>query len=293
MTDYRDRLRVKPGSKVRLKDVDPGYHGEGVTTADAAAMVAAYERQLELGQLKLYAESRRSLLIVLQGLDASGKDGVCRHVLDAFNPLGTTVSAFKQPTPAELAHDFLWRVHARAPGKGEVAVFNRSHYEDVLVVRVHGLVPRKVWSRRYEQINEFERQLGASGTTILKFFLYISKDEQLERFRDRLEDPRRNWKISLGDYEERSHWDEYIEAYEEALERCSTDDAPWYVIPSNRKWFRDLAVSQILCATLEDMNLRYPEPSVDLEEVRRQYHLAAAGDGGRKKVKPGKGRPER
>lgn len=290
--DYRDRLRVKPGSKVRLKDFDPGFHGEGVTQADAVAMVAAYEQQLAVGQLKLYAESRRSLLIVLQGLDAAGKDGVCRHVLDAFNPLGTTVTAFKQPTPTELAHDFLWRVHPRVPGRGEVAVFNRSHYEDVLVVRVRDLVPKKVWSRRYEQINEFERQLASAGTTILKFFLYISKDEQLDRFRQRLEDPRRNWKISLADYQEREHWEGYIEAYEEALQRCSTEEAPWYVIPANHKWFRDLAVSQIVAATLDDMNPKYPEPSVDLEEVRRRYHLAVAKDGGRKERKSEKARPK-
>ncbi len=279
MTDYRDRLRVEPGSKVRLKDFDPDYDGEGVTQADAAAMVAAYEQQLALQQLKLYAESRCSLLIVLQGLDAAGKDGVCRHVLDAFNPLGTTVSGFKQPTPVELAHDFLWRIHPRVPGRGEVAVFNRSHYEDVLVVRVHDLVPKKVWSQRYDRINEFERQVASSGTTILKFFLYISKDEQLERFRQRLEDPRRNWKISNSDYEEREHWDAYIEAYEDALARCSTREAPWYVIPSNHKWFRNLAVSQIIAATLEEMNPKYPEPSVDLEEIRRQYHRAVAAGG--------------
>jgi PPK2 family polyphosphate:nucleotide phosphotransferase len=190
-----------------------------------------------------------------------------RHVMTAFNPQGCPVTSFKVPSAEELAHDFLWRVHRRVPGNGEIGVFNRSHYEDVLVVRVHDLVPKDVWSRRYDHINAFERNLVDSGTTILKFFLYIDKDEQRERFGARLDDPEKRWKFRLGDLEERTHWDAYIAAYEDVLERCSTDDAPWYVIPSNRKWFRNLAVTDILGDTLEAMDPRYPEPEENLDAV--------------------------
>ncbi len=236
--------------------------------------------------MRLYAEQKQSLLIVLQGLDASGKDGVCRHAMSTLGPEGTTVVSFKEPTRNDLAHDFLWRVHPRVPGAGEIAIFNRSHYEDVLVVRVHNLVPKKDWSRRYGLINDFERLLASRRTKVIKFFLFISKEEQLARFRQRLEDPTRNWKIAEADYLEREHWDDYMAAYEVALERCSTVEAPWYVIPSNHKWFRDLALSQIVAATLEDMNPRYPEPSVDLSEIRGEYHRAVVasreGPGGKK-----------
>jgi PPK2 family polyphosphate:nucleotide phosphotransferase len=187
----------------------------------------------------------------------------------------TTVTGFKQPTEAERAHDFLWRVHAHAPGRGQVAIFNRSHYEDVLVARVHDLVPKAVWSKRYGQINAFEQLLADNGTTIVKFFLYISPDEQLARFKQRLDDPARQWKISDADYAERSFWDVYVKAYEAMLRRCSTGHAPWYVIPSNHKWFRNLAVSRILADTLDDMKMKVPKPTVDLGAVRRAYHAAA------------------
>ena len=190
------------------------------------------------------------------------------------------MTGFKEPTTQELAHDFLWRVHPHAPGKGEVAVFNRSHYEDVLVVRVHKLVPKDVWQARYDLINEWEKLLhGQNNTTILKFFLYISKDEQLERFKDRLDDPAAQWKISESDYTERNYWDDYIAAFEDALSNCSKKHAPWYVIPSNQKWFRNLAVSQIIADTMADMDLKLPKPTVDLAEIRRLYHQQAKGGG--------------
>ena len=187
--------------------------------------------------------------------------------MSAFNPQGCSVTPFKAPSADELAHDYLWRIHRAMPGKGEIVVFNRSHYEDVLVVRVHDLVPKEVWSRRYDQINAFERLLVEEGTTILKFFLYIDRDEQRARLQARLDDPSKRWKFRLGDLEERKRWDDYTAAYEDMLDRCSTDDAPWYVIPANRKWFRNLAVAEILADTLDDLNPRYPEPEEDLAGV--------------------------
>lgn len=285
--DYRKKLIVAPGSKPKLKNVDPGWHGKHETEADAAAETAKTLARITSQQELLYGERRHALLIVLQGIDAAGKDGTCWHVLAAMNPQGTTVTSFKQPTAEDLAHDFLWRVHPHAPGLGKVAVFNRSHYEDVLVVRVHKLVPKAVWSRRYDMINAFEHLLAASGVTILKFFLYISPEEQLERFRQRLDDPARQWKISDSDYTERARWDDYVRAYEDMLAKCSTPHAPWFVIPSNHKWFRNLAVSQIVAATLEDLKMRLPKPTVDIEAIRAAYHAAAA------EAKPGKGKKSR
>ena len=225
-------------------------------------------------QQRLFAERKRSLLIVLQGLDAGGKDGVIKHVIGAMNPDGCRVANFKEPTQKELAHDFLWRIEAQTPEKGQVAIFNRSHYEDVLVVRVHNLVPKRVWSQRYDQINDFERRLVQNGTHILKFFLHISKEEQLERFEDRLDDPAKRWKISDADYAEREYWDDYLRAYEDVFARCNSDDAPWFVIPSDHKWFRDLAVSEIIVSTMERMDFQVPRPTVDIEEIRRMYHSA-------------------
>jgi PPK2 family polyphosphate:nucleotide phosphotransferase len=264
--DLRDALRVRPGERVDLSKVDPSAtHGHTKEAADDE--LAAGLLRLTHLQDRLWAEGRRKVLVVLQGIDAAGKDGTMRHVMTAFNPQGCPVTSFKVPSAEDLAHDFLWRVHRRVPGNGEIGVFNRSHYEDVLVVRVHDLVPERVWSRRYDHINAFERNLVDSGTTILKFFLYIDKDEQRERFGARLDDPEKRWKFRLGDLEERTHWDAYIAAYEDVLERCSTDDAPWYVIPSNRKWFRNLAVTDILGDTLEAMDPRYPEPEENLDAV--------------------------
>ena len=274
--DYREKLIVTPGSKVRLADIDPDYHGEGLSKQSAKGETDSLLDEIAALQFLLYAEGHHALLIVLQGIDAAGKDGVCRHVIKAMNPQGCSVVGFKQPSTLERSHDFLWRVHLRAPGTGQVAVFNRSHYEDVLVARVHGLVDDSVWQRRYGLINDFETLLTENNTTIIKFFLYISKDEQLERFARRLEDKSRHWKISESDYTERRRWDEYIAAYEAMLERCSTAQAPWYVIPANRKWFRNLAVSQIIKATLKDLNLQLPKPTVDIDDIRKRYHAAVA-----------------
>jgi PPK2 family polyphosphate:nucleotide phosphotransferase len=232
----------------------------------------------------LYAEHRHSILIVLQALDAGGKDGTIKHVFSGVNPQGVRVASFKQPTAPELAHDFLWRVHPHAPGRGEIAIFNRSHYESVLVERVHKLIDKSTWTRRYGEIRDFEDLLCRNGTTILKFFLHISKEEQLARFAQRLEDPGHNWKISEADYTEREFWDDYIEAFEDAIRATSTREAPWYVIPSNAKWFRNLAVSQIIADAMADLGLAYPPPSVNLAEIRRKYHAAAreAAGGGKK-----------
>lgn len=274
--DYRRKLIVKPGAKVRLEDFDPGWHGGHADEKAAAAETAEHLRSITVQQRLLYGERRHSLLVVLQGIDAAGKDGVCWHVMQAMNPQGVEVTGFKQPTPEEHDHDFLWRVHPHAPGLGRVAVFNRSHYEDVLVVRVHKLTPKSVWSERYDRINEFERLLTESGTAIVKLFLLISPEEQLKRFGERLDDPMRQWKISDSDYSERALWNDYARAYEAMLENCSTGRAPWYVIPSNEKWFRNLAASQIIAATLSDLGMKLPAPSVDLAAIRAQYHAAEA-----------------
>jgi len=277
--DLRKKLIVEPGTHVRLKDVDAGFHGDYASGDHAKDDLAKNEARLAELQQRLYGEKKHALLVVLQGIDAAGKDGTCWHVMAAMNPQGTYVKGFKQPTEEERLHDFLWRVHPAAPALGQVAVFNRSHYEDVLVVRVHDLVPKDVWSERYAQINAFEAVLAKSGVTILKFFLYITPEEQLERFRQRLDDPARQWKISEADYKERALWDQYTAAYEDMLEKCSTKPAPWYVIPSNHKWFRNLAVSSIIVKTLEDMDLKLPQPTVNLDEIRREYHAAAAASG--------------
>jgi PPK2 family polyphosphate:nucleotide phosphotransferase len=274
--DYRKELIVEPGRKVRLKDIDPAYHGKHEGREQAQPEIENYLQRMEKFQGLLYAERKHALLIVLQGIDAAGKDGVCWHVVKGMNPQGCSVTGFKQPSSEELAHDFLWRVHQRTPALGHVGVFNRSHYEDVLVVRVHKLVPKDIWQQRYDLINEFERMLVLANTTVIKFFLYISRDEQLERFKQRLDDPARHWKISDSDYKERELWDDYTLAYEDMLSKCSTKHAPWYVIPSNHKWFRNLAVSQIICATFEEMDMTMPAPSVDIAAIRKLYHQAAA-----------------
>ena len=262
--NLRTALRVAPGRRVDLAKVDPG-DTHGFDRESGKPMVDGLLDRLTELQERVWAEGRRSVLIVLQGIDAAGKDGTIRKVMTAFNPQGCPVASFKVPSTEELAHDFLWRIHKRVPARGEVGIFNRSHYEDVLVVRVHELVPKKVWSARYDQIVAFEDHLTASGTTVVKFFLYIDRDEQLERFRARYDDPTKRWKFALGDLEERKHWDEYIAAYEDALSKTSTERAPWYVIPANKKWFRDLAVASIVADTLEELDPQYPEPA-DLPE---------------------------
>lgn len=270
----RSTLIVKPGSRVKLSAIDASWHGDYKSAEDAQKDLLVKEASITNLQKKLYAERRHSLLIVLQGIDAAGKDGTCWHVMQSMNPQGTNVQGFKQPTPEESKHDFLWRIHPHAPGLGDVAIFNRSHYEDVLVQRVHKMAPHDVIAARYETINQFEASLAQHNTTIIKLFLYITPDEQLRRFEERLDDPMRQWKISESDYTERALWDDYIKAYEAMLEKCSTPHAPWYIIPSNHKWFRNLAVSHIIEKTLAGMRLKMPEPTVDLAEIRRKYHQA-------------------
>jgi PPK2 family polyphosphate:nucleotide phosphotransferase len=271
---YLERFRIRPGTRVRLADTDPSFKNHHDSHEAAAAEIEQYRKRLVELQEMLYVERRRSVLICLQGLDTAGKDGTIKHILSAMNPQGCTVAQFRQPTAQEAAHDFLWRVHRATPARGEVAIFNRSHYEDVLVVRVHELVPKSVWSQRYERINAFEQGLADEGTQILKFFLHISSEEQLARFKARLDDPTKQWKISESDYQERKSWSAYVTAYEEALSRCSTEHAPWFVIPSNHKWFRNLAIGRILVEHLEGLKLSYPRPKVDLERIRREYHQA-------------------
>lgn len=270
---FAKHFRIEPGTTVKLDRVDPGHHAHYASEADAAEDLAHHLQRISDLQRKLYADRGHSLLVVLQGIDGAGKDGTCWHVISAMDPQGVHVTGFKQPTEAERDHDFLWRVHPHAPGRGRVAIFNRSHYEDVLVVRVHKLVPKALWKPRYDVINAWEHLLATqNNTTILKFFLYISKEEQLSRFKQRLDDPHRQWKISETDYSERDLWNEYVDAFDEALSKCSTKYAPWFVIPSNHKWFRNLAVSQIIADTMENMDLHLPKPTVDIEEIRRKYH---------------------
>jgi PPK2 family polyphosphate:nucleotide phosphotransferase len=257
--DLRDVLGVKPGSRVRLAKLDASAT-YGYDKASAEPLLEKQMDRLSTLQDRFWAEAKRSVLVVLQGIDAAGKDGTIKKVMEAFNPMGCPVSSFKVPTAEELAHDYLWRIHKRVPGKGEIGIFNRSHYEDVLVVRVHGLVPRRVWSARYEQINDFEGTLAASGTTIVKFFLTIDRDEQRKRIQARYDDPTKRWKFSMGDLAERARWDDYQAAFDEALTKTSTDVAPWYVIPANRKWFRNLAVATILAETMAALRPAYPSP---------------------------------
>ena len=265
-TSLRDALRIAPGSKVRLESIDANATHGRTKARTAGQLQKGLDRLTEL-QDRLWAEAKHPVLIVLQGIDAAGKDGTVRHVMTAFNPMGCLVTSWKAPTPIELAHDYLWRIHQRTPAKGEISIFNRSHYEDVLVVRVHELVPKDVWSKRYDQINEFERLLTTSGTTILKFFLWIDRDEQKARFQARLDDPDKRWKFRVRDLEERKLWDSYVAAFEDMLERCSTADAPWYLIPSNRKWFRNLAVADIVADVLDDLKPEYPPCPDDLTGV--------------------------
>lgn len=267
MKNLAHQLIVPPGSRFKLAGIDPG-ETHGATKSGADSRLEKNCGRLSVLQYLLYAEARRSLLVVLQGIDAGGKDGTIRHVMSGLNPQGVDVTPFKVPEGEEKRHDYLWRIHKAVPENGKIGIFNRSHYEDVLVVRVHGLVPKSVWEKRYEQINHFEEMLSANGVHILKFLLMISKDEQAKRFRERLDDKSKNWKFSLADVKEREYWDDYIEAYQDMLRECSTKVAPWYVIPANKKWFRNLAVSEIMVHALESMNLKFPKPTADLAGIK-------------------------
>jgi PPK2 family polyphosphate:nucleotide phosphotransferase len=260
-------MLVKPGSKVSLKHCDADDTGPYRSEEEVQERLQELRQELAKLQCVFYADRRWALLIILQGMDASGKDGTIKHVMSGLNPLGVRVVPFKVPTEEELSHDFLWRVHKVTPGRGDIAIFNRSHYEDVLVVRVHELVPPKVWKGRYRQINRFEEILTANNTVILKYFLHISKDEQKKRLRQRLQDPSHYWKFSRRDVEERHFWADYMDAYEDVLSKCGTAWAPWHVVPANHKWYRNLVVAQTLVERLRDLKLRYPEPPEDLTKI--------------------------
>jgi len=265
--DLVGELRLKPGKRAQLSDKDAGRTLGWEKEGALEALEANRERLREL-QYKLYADGRYAVLAVLQAIDGGGKDGTVRSVFTAFNPQGCTVTSFKAPSTQELKHDYLWRVHQHVPPRGEVGVFNRSHYEDVLIVRVDKLVPKETWSRRYEQINDFERMLGENDVIVVKFFLHISKDEQRKRFEERINDPTKQWKFCAADLEKRKQWKDYHAAFEDALTRCSTRWAPWHVIPADRNWFRNLAVSQVMVAELEKLPLEFPKPNFDPAKVR-------------------------
>ena len=259
--------RVKPGRNVRLKEFDPDDTGDFKNDQQARSLLEKdVERLYEL-QEKLYADNRYSLLVVLQGMDASGKDGTIKHVMRGRNPQGVQVTSFKAPSHEELDHDFLWRVHRALPRRGNIGIFNRSHYEDVLIARVEKLVTKEVWKKRYDEINRFEELLADTGTIVVKFFLHIGKDEQKERFEARLRDPAKRWKFSIGDLAVRRKWNDYQEAYEDAVTRCSTAHAPWFIVPANKKWFRNMAVARTLVETLESLDLNYPKPEEGLENL--------------------------
>jgi len=253
-------ILVPPGTQVKLADHDPSYKADYKNKEEGKKLLKRNLKRLQKLQDVLWAEGKHAVLIVFQAMDAGGKDGTIKAVMRGVNPQGCQVSSFKVPTKEELAHDYLWRVHKVTPPRGYIGIFNRSQYEDVLVVRVHNMVPEEVWQQRYDQINQFEKLLADTGTTILKFFLHISKEEQKARFEERLHNPAKSWKFSAGDVEERAYWDDYKRAYEDALSRCSTPWAPWYIIPANGNWYRNLFVSQAIIDTLEGLDMQYPPP---------------------------------
>ncbi|HJZ45649.1 MAG TPA: polyphosphate kinase 2 family protein [Roseiflexaceae bacterium] len=261
------RHRIEPGQHVKLSDIDPDDTGGYRDKAEVATLLEEQRVRIDGLQERLYAEHKQALLIVLQAMDTGGKDGTISHVFEGVNPQGCQVWPFKVPTPEELDHDFLWRHHTKTPGRGMMTIFNRSHYENVLVVRVHQLVPEQIWKARYDQINDFEQLLAANNTTILKFFLHISKDEQKRRLESRLQNPDKRWKFAIGDLKERELWDDYMKAYEDAINKCSTNYAPWYVLPANKKWYRNLVVARTIADTLESMNPQFPQPEEGLENV--------------------------
>jgi PPK2 family polyphosphate:nucleotide phosphotransferase len=264
--DY-PRYRARPGSAFGLADVDPDQTEHYRAKKDARRQLEVQRKRIAKLQARLYAENKQGLLIVLQAMDTGGKDGTIKHVFEGVNPQGCRVSSFKAPSAEEANHDFLWRYHKSAPAKGRIGIFNRSHYEDVLIVRVKNLVPEEVWRPRYETINEFERSLTLGGVTVLKFFLHISKDEQKRRLQSRLDDPDKRWKFDDGDIRERLLWEEYQVAYEDTINACSTEHAPWYVVPANKKWYRNLVVARTIADTLQAMNPRYPPAQEGLENI--------------------------
>ncbi len=264
--DSMDKYRIKPGQHVRMSDWDANAKEGDKDVADEE--LDRLDDQLSDLQELLYAEHKHAFLVVLQALDTGGKDGTIEHVFHGVNPQGVAVASFKVPTPLERSHDFLWREHMEAPAKGEIVIFNRSHYESVLVERVHNLTPQSEWEKRYGEINAFEEMLANEGTTIRKFYLNISKDEQKKRLQARLDDPNKQWKFDPNDLKERALWDEYMKAYEDALSKTSTEWAPWYIVPANHKWYRNLIISRVLVETLQSLNMSYPHPDFDPEKIR-------------------------
>lgn len=263
-----EKYRIQPGELVDLSKWDPNDKSVfPLKKKDGKKLLLELNEELETLQELLFAEGKHKILIVLQAMDTGGKDGTIRHVFEGVNPQGVKVASFKAPSKEELAHDYLWRIHQHTPKKGQITIFNRSHYEDVLVVRVHNLVPKEVWSRRYEHIRAFEKMLADEGTTILKFYLYIDLEEQKKRLQARLDEPNKNWKFSKADLEERKYWNQYTKAFEEAFEKTSTETAPWYVIPANRKWYRNLVISSIIIKKLKELNMKYPETEDGLDKI--------------------------
>ena len=259
---------VKPGKKFKLTRIDPDDTGKYKDKEHARPDVEENLRALDLLQEVLYAQAKYAVLIVFQAMDAGGKDGAIEHIFSGVNPQGCSVASFKAPSHLELAHDYLWRYHLAVPRKGMIGIFNRSHYESVLVERVKGIAPRKVWSKRYDQINAFEDMLAVENVVTLKFYLHISKDEQARRLQARLDHPEKHWKFDPGDLEERKRWDEYMDAFEDALGKCSTPQAPWYVIPSNKKWFRNWAISDVIVRTMKELPLEYPKAVEDVTKYK-------------------------
>jgi PPK2 family polyphosphate:nucleotide phosphotransferase len=260
-------LKVKPQQKIKLAEIDPEDTGELKDKAKAEKLLAQNIKRMAALQNVLYAEGKHALLIILQAMDAGGKDGTIRKVMSGMNPQGVQVTSFKGPTAEDLAHDFLWRIHKAAPPRGMIGVFNRSHYEDVLIVRVRKLVPKNVWRTRYDHINHFEQLLADNGVTILKFYLHISKEEQKERLLARLHEPDKRWKFNPTDLDSRAQWDDYMQAFEDVFEKCSTQAAPWYIVPANKKWYRNVVISETIVQTMEGLQMKYPEPLADLDKV--------------------------
>ncbi len=259
---------VQPGKKFKLSDIATDDSGDFKSKGDAAGATEKNLKKLDKLQQVLYAEAKHAVLIVFQAMDAGGKDGAIEHVFSPINPQGCGVTSFKVPTGLELAHDFLWRVHAAAPAKGMIGIFNRSHYESVLVERMHKITPESIWSARYDHINAFEKLLADEGTVILKFCLHISKEEQRKRMEARLADPAKNWKFNPKDLDDRAKWDEFQEAYQDALRKCSTRPAPWYVVPSDRKWFRNWVISDTIVRTLEKLDMKFPTAEPGVEKLK-------------------------
>jgi PPK2 family polyphosphate:nucleotide phosphotransferase len=259
-------VTARPGHKISLSKIDPNDTG-GLSKGKAIERFVELREKVSVWQQKLYAEHRRSLLIIFQALDTGGKDGAIKNLCAGLNPAGLEMTGFKVPTPVEIDHDFLWRAHRAAPAKGIIGLWNRSHYEDVLVARVHKLVEKRIWKARYAQINDFEKILIKNGTTIVKFMLHISKDEQKTRLKERVENPKKQWKFSLSDVKERALWDDYQKAYEDAINCCATDDAPWFIVPANHKWARNLAIAEVVLGVLKRMHPRYPKLSFNPKTV--------------------------